>query len=87
MTFLSKATVAFAALSMVAAPVAASAAPAPQFDDLRANTELTNEAAFGPDGAALSAETIILLLAALAAIIAGLVTAADGSTDTSTSPN
>ncbi len=86
MTFLSKATMAFAALSMVAAPVAAAAAPAPQFDDLRANTELTNEAALGPDGG-LSAEAIILLLAALAAIIAGLVTAADGSDDTPTSPN
>jgi hypothetical protein len=85
MTFLSKATVAFAALSMVAAPVAASAAT-PKFDDLRANTELTNEAALGPDGA-LSAEALILLLAAIAAIIAGLVVAADGSSDTPTSPN
>lgn len=85
MTFLSKATVAFAALSMVAAPVAASAA-APKFDDLRADTELTNEAALtGAEG--LSAEALILLLAALAAIIAGIVVAADGSDDTPTSPN
>ncbi len=84
MTFLSKATVAFAALSMVAAPVAASAAT-PKFDDLRADTQLTNEAALTDGG--LSAEALILLLAALAAIIAGLVVAADGSDDTPTSPN
>lgn len=85
MTFLSKATAAFAALSMVAAPVAASAA-APQFDDLRANTEMTDAAAFGPE-AALTAEEIILLLAALAAIIAALTIAADGTNDNPTSPN
>ncbi len=84
MTFLSKATVAFAALSMVAAPVAASAAT-PKFDDLRANTELSNEAALTDGG--LSAEALLLLLTALALIIAGIVTAADGSDDTPTSPN
>jgi hypothetical protein len=84
MTFLSKATAAFAALSMVAAPVAVSAAT-PKFDDLRANTELNNEAALADGG--LSAEAIVLLLAALAAIIAGIVIAADGSDDTPTSPN
>lgn len=86
MTFLSKATAAFAALSMVAAPVAASAA-APQFDDLRANTEMTDAAAFNGAGEALTAEEIILLLAALAALIAALVTAADGTNDNPTSPN
>jgi hypothetical protein len=85
MTFLSKATAAFAALSIVAAPVAASAAPAPKFDDLRADTELSSEAALVDGG--LSAEAIVLLLAALAAIIAGLVVAADGSDDNPTSPN
>ncbi len=84
MTFLSKTTVAFAALSMVAAPVAASAAT-PKFDDLRANTELSNEAALSDDG--LSAEALLLLLSALALIIAGIVIAADGSDDTPTSPN
>ncbi len=81
MTFLKKATVAFAALSMVAAPVAASAAPAANFDGLRASTEV-NGAALGET----AGESWILLLLAAAAIIAGIVIAADGSDDSPTSP-
>lgn len=82
MKFLKKATVAFAAMSMVTAPVAASAA-APRFDDLRADSQVQNEAAFGEE---TGTEAWILFLAAIAAIIAGIVIAADGSSDSPTSP-
>lgn len=81
MNFLKKATVAFAAASMVAAPVAASAAQ-PRFDDLRVSTEMQDSAAMGePVG-----ESWVLLLLATAAIIAGIVVAAGGSSNTPTSP-
>lgn len=81
MKFLKKATVALAAMSMVTAPVAASAA-APRFDDLRADSQLQNEMGQAETGT----EAWILLLLAAAAIIAGIVIAADGSSDTPTSP-
>ena len=87
MKFLKKATVALAAMSMVTAPVAASAA-APRFDDLRADSQLQNEAAIGEEAGTEEAgtEAWILLLLAAAAIIAGIVIAADGSSDSPTSP-
>jgi hypothetical protein len=81
MNFLKKATVAFAAASMVAAPVAASAAQ-PRFDDLRVSTEMQDSAAMGES----VGESWVLLLLATAAIIAGIVVAAGGSSNTPTSP-
>jgi hypothetical protein len=78
MTFLKNATVALAAVSMVAAPAAASAA---NFDGLRADTEVTG-AALGET----AGESWILLLLAAAAIVAGIIIAADGSDDSPTSP-
>ena len=80
MKFLKKAVVAAAAMSLVAAPVAASAAPA-NFDGLRADTELQNEFAQVEDGGGW----ILLLLAGLA-IIAGIVAAAGGASNAPTSP-
>lgn len=85
MTFLSKAAAAFAALSMVTAPVAASAATA-QFEDLRANSAMDQRMAQVEDGG-LGAEELLLLLAAIAAAIAATVIAADGTNDNPTSPN
>ena len=81
MNFLKKATVAFAAASMVAAPVAASAAQ-PRFDELRVSTEMQDSAAMGES----VGESWVLLLLATAAIIAGIVVAAGGSSNTPTSP-
>lgn len=81
MNFLKKATVAFAAALMVAAPVAASAAQ-PRFDDLRVSTEMQDSAAMGES----VGESWVLLLLATAAIIAGIVVAAGGSSNTPTSP-
>lgn len=82
MKFLKKATVALAAMSMVTAPVAASAA-APRFDDLRADSQLQNEAEFGENTE--TGQWLLALLGA-AAFILGLVIAADGSSDEPTSP-
>jgi hypothetical protein len=82
MNFLKKATVAFAAASMVAAPVAASAAQ-PRFDDLRVSTEMQDSAAMGED---VTGESWVLLLLAAAAIIGGIVIAAGGSSSSPTSP-
>lgn len=81
MNFLKKATVAFAAVSMVAAPVAASAAQ-PRFDDLRVSTESEDSLAMGETAGG----SWVLLLLAAAAIIGGIVIAADGSSDSPTSP-
>lgn len=81
MNFLKKATVAFAAASMVTAPVVASAAQ-PRFDDLRVSTEMQDSAALGE----AAGESWVLLLLAAAAIIGGIVLAADGSSDSPTSP-
>lgn len=82
MKFLKKAVVAAAAMSMVTAPVVASAAPA-QFDGVRADTQLQNAMASGES--ANSGSWILLLLAGLA-IIAGIATAAGGSSNAPTSP-
>ena len=82
MNFLKKAAVATAALTMVAAPVAASAAPAAQFDGLRASTSAEATSAFGEEAGG----SWILMLLAAAAIIGGIVIAADGSNDSPTSP-
>ncbi len=80
MKFLKKAAVAAAALSLVAAPVAASARDA-QFDGLRADSQLQSELAFGEAGGSW----ILFLLAGLA-IIAGIVIAAGGTDNSPTSP-
>ncbi|MEK6542421.1 MAG: hypothetical protein AABZ45_09915 [Pseudomonadota bacterium] len=80
MKFLKKAVVAAAAMSMVTAPVVASAAPA-QFDGVRADTQVQNGMAFGEEGGSW----ILLLLAGLA-IVAGIVIAAGGSSNAPTSP-
>ncbi|MFM6853068.1 MAG: hypothetical protein ACKOUM_03190 [Sphingopyxis sp.] len=81
MKFLKNVAVAAAALSMVAAPVAASAAPAAQFDGLRASTELQGESAMGEAGGSW-----VLMLLAGVAVVAGIVIAADGGNDSPTSP-
>lgn len=82
MKFLKKATVALAAMSMVTAPVAASAAQ-PRFDDLRADSQLQNEAEFGEN---TETGQWLLALLGVTAFILGLVIAADGSSDSPTSP-
>jgi hypothetical protein len=74
--FLKKATVAFAALSMVATPVAASAA---NFDGLRVSSDIENEAA-------LTGSSWLLAILAVAAVVGGIVIAADGSSSAPTSP-
>ncbi len=84
MTFLKKASMALIAASMVAAPVAASAQTA-QFGDLRANTTVTSAATMG-EGEGAGATSWILALVAAAAVIAGIIIAADGSNDSPTSP-
>ena len=80
MNLFKKAAVAAAALSMVAAPVAATAQTA-NFDGLRASTSVSDEAALGEGGSSW-----ILLLLAAAAVIGGIVIAADGSNNSPTSP-
>jgi hypothetical protein len=83
MTFLKKASMALIAASMMAAPVAASAANA-QFSGLTADTQVSNGLAQGEEGG--DATSWILALFAAAAIIAGIVIAADGSNSNPTSP-
>lgn len=75
MSMFKKAAVAFAAVSMVAAPVAASAAP---IADLRALSAVEdgNEAQV----------SWVLLLFGLAAAVGGIVAIADGSDNSPTSP-
>ncbi|MEQ1510070.1 MAG: hypothetical protein ABL909_06675 [Sphingopyxis sp.] len=80
MKFVKKAVVAASVISMAVAPVAASAAQ-PQFDGVRADTEVDG-AAFG--GAA--GGSWLLLLLAGAAIVAGIAVAANGSNNNPTSP-
>lgn len=80
MKFLKKAAVAAAALSMVTAPVAASAAP--QFDGVRADTQVNDGLAIGEAG---GGSWILAFLAGLA-ILAGLALAAQGSSNAPTSP-
>ncbi|MEQ1724693.1 MAG: hypothetical protein ABL882_02065 [Sphingopyxis sp.] len=81
MKFLKNAVVAASALSMVTAPVIASAAPA-QFDGVRADTQVDDGMAFGEED---GGSWILLLLAGLA-IIAGIAIAASGSSNAPTSP-
>lgn len=78
MNLLKKAAVAVAALSMVASPVAASAAPS--FDGLRVDASMDDANAFG------GGSSWILLLLAGAAVVAGIVIAADGGNSSPTSP-
>lgn len=83
MNLLKKAAVSLAATSMIVAPVAASAAPAVSavsFDDARAVS--TAEGQSQLDGGA----SWIIAVLALAAIIGGIIIAADNNDDTPTSP-
>ncbi len=79
MRFLKKAVVAAAALSMVTAPVAASATPA-QFDGIRADSTVEG---FGIRG---GASTWLVALLASLALIAAVGIAAGGSSNAPTSP-
>lgn len=79
MKFIKKTAVAAAAMSLVMAPVAATAQNA-EFDGLRADSEVAGFA-MGEAGGSW----IIFLLAG-AAIIAGIVIAADGTSNAPTSP-
>ncbi|PKP99666.1 MAG: hypothetical protein CVT74_07200 [Alphaproteobacteria bacterium HGW-Alphaproteobacteria-13] len=77
MNLLTKAAISLAATSMIAAPMAASAAPALAVDSVSAvegQSELEGSSGW------------IIALAALAAIIAGIVIASDNDDDTPTSP-
>ena len=74
MNLLKKAAISLAATSMIAAPVAASAAPA-------------LESISTVDGQSeLEGSSWIIALVALAAIVAGIVIATDNDDDTPTSP-
>lgn len=75
MIMFKKAAVAIAAISMVAAPVVAFAAPAA---DLRALSSIEGENEAGSE--------IVLIVLAVAAAIGGIVAIADGSNDSPTSP-
>ena len=75
MNMFKKAAVAFAAVSMVAAPVAATAAP---LADLRVASAVEGESESGASW--------VLMLLGLAAAIGGIVAVADGSDDSPTSP-
>jgi hypothetical protein len=75
MNMFKKAAVAVAAVSMVAAPVAATAAP---LADLRAASAV--------EGESEAAASWVLILFGLAAAIGGIVAIADGSDDSPTSP-
>lgn len=78
MKFLKNTAVAAAVLSMVTAPVAASAQNS-DFDGLRADSELQ-------DPMALAGGGWLLALLALAAVIAGAAVASQGSSNAPTSP-
>jgi hypothetical protein len=75
MTMLKKAAIAFAAVSMVAAPVAATAAP---IADLRAASIVEDSSEAGASW--------VLILFGLAAAVGGIVAIADGSDNSPTSP-
>ncbi|MBL8651503.1 MAG: hypothetical protein JNL35_14010 [Sphingopyxis sp.] len=82
MNLLKKAAISLAATSMIAAPVAASAAPAMSavsFDDVRAVSAVDSQSE-------LDGSSWIIALLALLAIIAGIVVAAGNNSDTPTSP-
>jgi hypothetical protein len=76
MTIFKKGAVAFAAVSMVAAPVAASAAP---IADLRAVSA-------AEDANEIEGSSWIVILFALAAVIGGVIAISDGSSNAPTSP-
>jgi hypothetical protein len=77
MNLLKKAAISLAATSMIAAPVAASAATS--LDSARANSALGGENELNGSG-------WIIGLIALAAIIGGVILASDNNDDTPTSP-
>jgi hypothetical protein len=82
MNLLKKAAISLAATSMIAAPVAASAAPAisaVSFNDVRAVSAVEGESD-------LNGSSWIIALLALLAIIGGIVIAAGNNSDTPTSP-
>lgn len=82
MNFLKKAAISLAATSMIAAPVAASAAPAissVSFSDVSAVSSVDGQSE-------LEGSSWIIALLALAAIIGGIVIAAGNNSDTPTSP-
>lgn len=74
MNLLKKAVISLAATSMIAAPVAASAAPA-----ARATSSVDGESE-------LAGTSWIIALVALAAIVGGIIIASDNNSDTPTSP-
>jgi hypothetical protein len=83
MNFLKKAAISLAATSMIAAPVAASAAPAissVSFDNVGAVSAVDGQSELE------GSSSWILALLALAAIIGGIVIAAGNNSDTPTSP-
>ncbi len=82
MNLLKKAAISLAATSMIAAPVAASAAPAisaVSFDDVRAVSAVDGQSE-------LDGSSWIIALLALLAIVGGIVIAAGNNSDTPTSP-
>lgn len=82
MNFLKKAAISLAATSMIAAPVAASAAPAissVSFSDVSAVSSVDGQSE-------LEGSSWIIALLALAAIIGGIIIAAGNNSDTPTSP-
>lgn len=82
MNFLKKAAISLAATSMIAAPVAASAAPAissVSFSDVSAVSSVDGQSE-------MEGSSWIIALLALAAIIGGIVIAAGNNSDTPTSP-
>ena len=78
------ASVALAAASMVMAPVAASAAP--QYDGIRAGTQVVDAQAMGEGRGEGNGGGWLLAILAAAAIIAGIIIAVDGRDTTPTSP-
>ncbi|MBD3733799.1 MAG: hypothetical protein IE934_13920 [Sphingopyxis sp.] len=75
MNLLKKAAISLAATSMIAAPVAASAAPA-----ARATTDLGGESELE------GSTSWIIAIVALAAIVGGIIIASDNDDDAPTSP-
>ncbi len=86
MTVFKKAAVAFAAMSMVAAPIAASAAPVAQSLSIAKFSGARSAASLGDESRLEGDSGVIIAIAAAVAVIVGIVIAADGSDDTPTSP-
>ena len=74
MNLLKKAAISLAATSMIAAPVAASAAPAAAVSTLDGQSELEGSTSW------------IIAIVALAAIVGGIIIASDNNDDAPTSP-